>query len=99
VAICAIIILPDFPASTKWITPLERRLAEVRMAEEVAGTFDEGNSRGGFALAVRDWRVWWLAVAFFPMIVGLSSLQNFFPSANFVKLVLLISFELSAVWL
>ncbi|KAF8524214.1 sugar transporter [Gautieria morchelliformis] len=80
VAICAIFILPDFPASTKWITPLERRLAEVRMAEEVAGAFDEGNSRGGLALAVRDWCVWWLAVAFFAMIVGLSSLQNFFPT-------------------
>jgi MFS transporter, ACS family, DAL5 transporter family protein len=81
VAFCAIFILPDFPASTRWLTPLERRLAEVRMAEEVAGTFDEGSSRGGLALAVRDLRVWWLAVALFSMVVGLASFQNFFPSA------------------
>ncbi|KAF8587872.1 MFS general substrate transporter [Ramaria rubella] len=80
VAFCAIFILPDFPASTKWLTPLERRLAEVRMAEEVAGTFDEGSKRGGLTLAIRDWRVWWLAVALFAMIVGLASFQNFFPT-------------------
>lgn len=80
VAICAIFILPDFPATTKWLTPLERRLAEVRMAEEVSGTFDEGSSKGGLSLATRDWRVWWLAVALFAMVVGLASFQNFFPS-------------------
>jgi MFS family permease len=33
VAIMAIFILPDFPNTTKWLSPMERRLAEVRMAE------------------------------------------------------------------
>jgi len=63
---------------------MERRLAEVRMAEEVAGTFDEGGSaHSGFYLAVRDWRVWWLATALFAMVAGLASFQNFFPSKWF----------------
>ncbi|KIJ55137.1 hypothetical protein M422DRAFT_152356 [Sphaerobolus stellatus SS14] len=80
VAICSIFILPDFPSTTKWLSPMERRLAEVRMAEEVAGAFDEGDPRGGLYLAVRDWRVWWLAVALFAMVVALASFQNFFPT-------------------
>ena len=54
------------------------------MAEEVAGTFDEGGSaHSGFYLAVRDWRVWWLATALFAMVAGLASFQNFFPSKWF----------------
>lgn len=33
VALLAIFILPDFPSTTRWLSPEERRLAEVRMAE------------------------------------------------------------------
>jgi hypothetical protein len=33
VAALAIFILPDFPNTTPWLSPEERRLAEVRMAE------------------------------------------------------------------
>jgi len=40
VAIIAVFVLPDFPATTKWLTPAERRLAELRM-EEDAGVVDE----------------------------------------------------------
>ncbi|KAL4267409.1 MFS transporter superfamily protein [Pleurotus pulmonarius] len=35
VAILAIFILPDFPTTTPWLTPLERRLAMKRMEEDV----------------------------------------------------------------
>jgi sugar phosphate permease len=40
VAIVAIFVLPDFPSTTKWLTPAEKRLAELRM-EEDAGVGDE----------------------------------------------------------
>jgi sugar phosphate permease len=40
VAIIAIFVLPDFPSTTKWLTPAERRLAELRM-EEDAGVVDD----------------------------------------------------------
>jgi hypothetical protein len=33
VAALAIFILPDFPTTTRWLSPEEQRLAEVRMAE------------------------------------------------------------------
>ena len=40
VAIIAMFTLPDFPSTTKWLTPAERRLAELRM-EGDAGVVDE----------------------------------------------------------
>jgi hypothetical protein len=43
VAFLAIFILPDFPHTTTWLTPQERRLAEARMAEDV-GEVDEDHS-------------------------------------------------------
>ena len=36
----AIFMLPDFPSTTKWLTPVERRSAELRMKED-AGVADE----------------------------------------------------------
>lgn len=63
VAIVAIFILPDFPATTKWLKPEERRLAELRMAED-AGVGDEEAKEGsvtrGLVLAITDWKTWWM---------------------------------------
>ena len=44
VAIVAVFVLPDFPVTTRWLTPAERRLAELRM-EEDAGVIDEVSDR------------------------------------------------------
>ena len=66
VAVLAIFILPDFPHNTKWLSPLERRLAEVRMAEEVGESDNDGKTEHvttGLILAVKDWRVWFMALA------------------------------------
>ncbi|KAF8138535.1 MFS general substrate transporter [Boletus edulis] len=46
VAVCAIFILPDFPASTRWLTEEERRLALRRMKEDV-GVGDQGETETG----------------------------------------------------
>jgi len=63
VAIAALFILPDFPSTTSWLSSDERRLAELRMAED-AGVGDEENKRGsltrGLAMALKDWKVWWM---------------------------------------
>jgi sugar phosphate permease len=40
VALVAMFVLPDFPSTTIWLTPAERRLAELRM-EEDTGVVDE----------------------------------------------------------
>ncbi|KAL5637257.1 hypothetical protein ACGC1H_001037 [Rhizoctonia solani] len=76
VAISAMFILPDFPNTTRWLSPEERRLAEVRMAEDVGGEVDKDSSQEGhlygFFLALKDWKVWWFAVALTGITIGLS---------------------------
>lgn len=63
VAIAAFFILPDFPATTTFLSPEERRLAELRMQED-AGVGDEEDKHGsfsrGFFMAMKDWKVWWM---------------------------------------
>jgi len=86
VAICAIFILPDFPMTTsKWLSPIERRLAQRRMEEDFAGIGDEGQtekgSAAGFVSAVNDWKVWWLAFTLASMVVSLS-FNAFFPTLS-----------------
>lgn len=77
VAVCAIFILPDFPATShSWLSPLEMKLMERRM-EEDAGVGDEGETESGgqlhgLIMAVTDWKVWWLAIALTSMVIFLS---------------------------
>jgi len=82
VAIAAIFILPDFPATTSWLTPEERRLAELRM-EEDAGVGDEEDKHGsltrGLVMSLTDWRTWWMALALTSMVIGLS-FNAYFPT-------------------
>ncbi|EUC56277.1 MFS general substrate transporter [Rhizoctonia solani AG-3 Rhs1AP] len=82
VAISAVFILPDFPNTTRWLSPEERRLAEVRMAEDVGGEVDNDSSQEGhlygFFLAIKDWKVWWFAVALTGITIGLS-FNAYFP--------------------
>ena len=87
VALCAIFILPDFPATTRrwWLSDDERRLAMRRM-EEDAGVGDEaetevGGQTTGLWLAVKDWKVWWMAFAMTSQVVALS-FNAYFPTLS-----------------
>lgn len=96
VAICAIFVLPDFPNTTRWLSDEERKLA-MRRIEEDAGVGlggetetetelkrDEGGGghiMAGLRLTVRDWRVWWMAVAMTSFVVGLS-FNAYFPTLS-----------------
>ncbi|KAJ3741187.1 sugar transporter [Lentinula detonsa] len=85
VAICAMFILPDFPTTTKWLTPLERKLAVQRM-EEDAGVGDQGETEvggqaSGLVLALSDWRVWWMSLAMTAQVVSLS-FNAYFPTLS-----------------
>ena len=84
VAIIAIFVLPDFPTTTRWLTPQERALAIKRM-EEDAGVGDEQETEQGavkgFWLAVTDWKVWWLALALTSQVVALS-FNAYFPTLS-----------------
>ncbi|KAH7105400.1 MFS general substrate transporter [Auriculariales sp. MPI-PUGE-AT-0066] len=74
VAILMAFVLPDFPENSRFLSPIERRLAQVRM-EEDAGAKDTGENEGtlrGFVLAVTDWQVWFLAFALTAQVVALS---------------------------
>lgn len=85
-AVCAIFILPDFPATShRWLSPLEVKLAERRMQEDV-GVGDEaqtesGSQMHGLMQAVTDWKVWWLALTLTSMVVFLS-FNAFFPTLS-----------------
>jgi hypothetical protein len=83
VAVVAIFVLPDFPANTRWLSDEERRLA-LRRLEEDAGVGDERETEvGGFSygliLAIKDWRVWWFALAMTSQVVALS-FNAYFPT-------------------
>ncbi|THH31325.1 hypothetical protein EUX98_g2892 [Antrodiella citrinella] len=84
-AAVAIFVLPDFPAtSSSWLSPMEVRLAEKRMEEDV-GVGDEQQTESGqlngFYQAMGDWKVWWLALALTSMVVSLS-FNAFFPTLS-----------------
>lgn len=86
IAFLAIFILPDFPLTTRWLSPSERKLAVRRMEEdgglhssdqELQGPRNIRNS--GFVQAMTDWKVWWLALALTSEVVALS-FNAFFPT-------------------
>ena len=81
-AVVAIFVLPDFPTTTRWLTPQERALAIKRMEEDVGISDHEetGRKGNGLWLAITDWKVWWLAF----MLMSESVAQSF--SAYFTTL-------------
>jgi MFS family permease len=62
-AICAIFILPDYPHTTRWLTPAERELA-VQRVQRHSGIQDKTRTKllHGLKLAVADYKVWLLAL-------------------------------------
>lgn len=84
IAIIAIFVLPDFPTTTRWLSPQERALAIKRM-EEDAGVGDEQETEQGagtgFWMAITDWKVWWLSLALTSQVVALS-FNAYFPTLS-----------------
>ncbi|KAK0642834.1 putative transporter [Lasiodiplodia hormozganensis] len=80
IALCAILILPDWPSNTRWLTPTERAVAEWRLICD-AGQVDEDDEAWsyGFKMAFVDWRLYLFAFMFLCIQVA-SATSNFFPS-------------------
>lgn len=81
VAICAYFVLPDWPSTTRWLSPTERAVAEWRLIQD-AGQVDEDEDESwsyGFALCFKDWRVYIFALMLLCVQVS-SATSNFFPS-------------------
>ncbi|KAI5119148.1 hypothetical protein M0805_005227 [Coniferiporia weirii] len=76
-------ILPDWPATTKWLTPEETFLAVQRLKYDgIASSGAESQQpthREAFSLAVRDWRTWTL-VFMFMLATGSQTIQYFIPT-------------------
>jgi hypothetical protein len=85
VALVAIFILPDFPATSRFLSPLERKLAIRRIEEDVGsgGDSDETESSSGplagLLMAAKDLKVWWLALVLSLLVLSLS-FNAFFPT-------------------
>lgn len=63
-AIIAMFILPDFPATTKWLTEEEREYAIRRLEEDHNSSQAAGLTHlRSFIVAVRDWRTWLFVLA------------------------------------
>ncbi|KAJ9478483.1 putative High-affinity nicotinic acid transporter (putative) [Pseudozyma hubeiensis] len=82
VAIVAVFILPDFPATTKWLSPRERFLAERRLAQDSLGSAQGGKEdvshKQAAAMAFTDWRTWGFVVLYM-MGTGSQTIQYFVP--------------------
>ncbi|RMZ08696.1 hypothetical protein D0864_01683 [Hortaea werneckii] len=81
IALLALLILPDFPTTTKWLSGEERAVAELRLRQDAAGSDDEdmGPWSYGFKEAFKDWRTYAFAAMFHCVLVTTST-QNFFPT-------------------
>ncbi|KXN90380.1 hypothetical protein AN958_04249 [Leucoagaricus sp. SymC.cos] len=67
VTLPAFYVLPDFPhtaSSQKWLHPELLKLAKQRKIEEMEdlAKIEDVSQKRGFVLAVKDWKVWWLAL-------------------------------------
>ncbi|KAJ3517673.1 hypothetical protein NLJ89_g365 [Agrocybe chaxingu] len=75
VALAAMFILPDFPEISKsWLTPEEQTLALDRIREDygIDSSMADVNQFEGLKLAVRDWKVWWLTLAYTFIVLSVS---------------------------
>lgn len=61
VAIIAIYLLPDFPLTTRWLTPAERQLAHDRIERDTVGLASSKGAKAGLWQAIRDPRLYVLA--------------------------------------
>ncbi|KAF9733067.1 hypothetical protein PMIN06_005451 [Paraphaeosphaeria minitans] len=79
VAIVGMWMLPDFPLTTRWLTPEERQLAHDRIVRDTVGIEASKGARAGFAQAIRDPRLY-LFCLMQNMHLSACSFNNFFPT-------------------
>ncbi|OJJ54331.1 hypothetical protein ASPSYDRAFT_1162467 [Aspergillus sydowii CBS 593.65] len=79
----AMIVLPDFPGTTKWLSEAERVIAQARLAVDAGSPdlLDEGKVPmvRGIGRALRDYRVWLLACLQMATTASISY-SHFFPT-------------------
>ena len=58
IAIMGAFILPDFPLTTKWLSPEQRKLAHERIERDTVDLQEKGTTWQGLLQALKDYRVW-----------------------------------------
>ncbi|ORY60759.1 major facilitator superfamily domain-containing protein [Pseudomassariella vexata] len=79
VAAIGIILLPDTPLTTSWLTPEERQLAHDRIQRDTVGGEESKGSRAGLMQAIKDPRLYLLCFMQ-NMHLSACSFNNFFPT-------------------
>ncbi|KAL1874416.1 hypothetical protein VTK73DRAFT_293 [Phialemonium thermophilum] len=84
IAIVCIFILPDFPATTPWLTDQERQLAMYRLQRDAAGEEDWVSSSSqplldGFKMLMKDPKNWILVVIVYGAASSIA-INAFFPT-------------------
>ncbi|GAC76394.1 permease of the major facilitator superfamily [Moesziomyces antarcticus T-34] len=82
VAVAAVFVLPDFPATTRWLSPRERAIASRRLALDSVGSAQGGDEdithTQAAKMAFFDWRTWCF-VFLYMLTTGSQTIQYFVP--------------------
>lgn len=73
------LVIPDWPATTKWLSMEERALGVVRILEDAGEEEDEITTWTAFKMAARDHYVW-LCILGQMCVQAVASLTNFLPT-------------------
>ncbi|ETS74505.1 hypothetical protein PFICI_14371 [Pestalotiopsis fici W106-1] len=72
-------VIPDWPATTKWLTEEEKALGVVRLIEDAGEEDSEIKTWHAFKMAAKDFRIW-LCIANQMCLQAVASLTNFLPT-------------------
>lgn len=81
VSVGALFALPDFPSTTRWLTPDERALASRRLAGDSLGDTQDGETihhKVALKMALADWRTWAFVLTYMAT-TGAQTIQYFIP--------------------
>ncbi|POS71823.1 phthalate transporter [Diaporthe helianthi] len=81
VSVGAFFALPDFPSTTRWLTPDERALASHRLAGDSLGDTQDGETihhKVALKMAFTDWRMWAFVLTYMST-TGAQTIQYFIP--------------------
>lgn len=81
VSVGALFALPDFPSTTRWLTPDERALASRRLAGDSLGDTQDGETihhKVALKMALTDWRTWAFVLTYMST-TGAQTIQYFIP--------------------
>ncbi|KAK1657107.1 major facilitator superfamily domain-containing protein [Colletotrichum godetiae] len=71
--------IPDWPTTTKWLTPEEKAIGVLRIIEDAGKEEEQISTCAAFKLAARDYHIW-LCVIGQMCLQAVASLTNFLPT-------------------